>query len=401
MFAALLLTGFITVRLHSIPAPADGFWSAVTAARDGRVYIGLCKHGGAGHLVQFDPASGKMRVIANMVEATHEEASGREPQAKIHTRMFEARDGKLYFATHLGNWWYHAREHDPGSYPGGHWLSYDPRTDRVEDLGILFPGLGGIITLIMEPRHNALYGMTFPRGYFVKFDPQARERKVLGRLANWHAIVRTLVADREGRVYGTVEPNRIFRYDPSADRLEFLPVTLPEREGLAPSPEGSTTTKRLWRTAILSRDGTRIYGIQAGSVDLFELDLATLKIRNLAQLAPDEFLDRPDVPYASLSLTEGADGLLYYFPQGGATRFDYYNTEGAASGGPRLHLVTYDPKTGRREDHGQLRGPNGEIVLGTEGATTASDGTIYLVGLVGVPGKTSIQLISYRPGVKP
>lgn len=397
MLAALLLAGVVTVQVYPIPAPADGFWSAVTAARDGRVYIGLCKHGGDGHLAQFDPATGKVRVLGNMTEVTRETGLGRQRQSKIHTKLHEASDGRVFFATHLGNWWYHAREQEAASYPGGHFLSYDPRTDRIEDYGIPFPNLGGIITLALDPRREILYGMTFPTGNLVKFDPAKRAGQVLGRMNNWHAVVRTLVVDGRGRVYGSAEPNRIFRYDPGSDKVEFLAGTIPERAGLDPSPETSTTTKRLWRTAILSRDGRKIYGVQAGSVDLFEVDLASQKVRTLAQLAPDEFLNSPHVPYATLSLTEGLDGVLYYFAQGGATRFDYYNTEGASAGGPRTHLITYDPKKGRRTDHGRLQGKNGEIVLGTEGATTAPDGTIYTVGLVAAGGKSSIQLISFKP----
>jgi len=397
----LLLAAVVTVQLHSIPAPADGFWSAVTAAKDGRIYIGLCKHGGAGHLVQYHPATREMRVLGNMTEVTREQALGRQPQSKIHTKLWEGSDGRIYFATHLGNWWYHARESEAGSYPGGHWLAYDPQRDIIEDFGIAFPQLGGIITLAMDSKRDLLYGMTFPHGHFVKFDPRTLEGKRLGRMNNWHAVVRTLVVDGNGRVYGSAEPNLIFRYDPDAGHVEFLPVEIPHREGLEPSPVTSTTTKRVWRTAILSRDGTRIYGVQAGSVDLFELELESMKIRSLAQLAPDDFLDSARVPYASLSLTEGRDGVLYYAAQGGARRFDYYDTEGASSGGPRVHLISYDPRTGRRTDHGQLRGPRGEAVLGTEGATTSPDGTIYFVGLVADENRaTGIHLIAYSPEMK-
>src|SRR5258706_7684199 len=295
MLAALLLAGVVIVQVYPIPTPADGFWSAVTAARDGRVYIGLCKHGGDGRLAQFDPATGKVRVLGNMMEVTHERALGRQSQSKIHTKLYEANDGRIYFGTHFGNWWYHAREQEAASYPGGHILSYDPRTDHIEDYGIPFPNVGGIITLALDTRREILYGMTFPTGNFVRFDPAKREGQVLGRMNNWHAVVRTLVVDASGRVYGSAEPNRIFRYDPGTGRVEFLGETIPERAGLDPSPETSTTTKRLWRTAILSRDGKKIYGVQAGSVDLFEMDLESLRVRTLAQLAPDEFLNSPHV----------------------------------------------------------------------------------------------------------
>ena len=397
MLSTLLLGAAITVQLHRFPVPSDGFWSAVTAASDGRIYIGLCKHGGDGHLLVFDPRGGQMRTLGSMPDVTHERNLGRQPQSKIHTKIQEGADGRIYFATHRGNWWFHARAHEPGSYPGGHWLAYDPRTDRFEDMGRFRPELGGIVTLTMDRKRALMYGMTASTGHLLKFDVKTGRGVDLGRLANWDTIVRSLVLDREGRLYGSTDPNRIFRYDPDSDRLEFLPVEIPHREGLEPSPVTSTTTKRMWRVAILSRDEKKIYGIHAGSVDLFEFDPASLKIRKLAQMCPDEYLDSPRVPYATLALAEGLDGILYYAAVGGARRFDYYDTEGASPEGARAHLITYDPATGRRTDHGQLRGPNGEFVLGVEGATTAPDGTIYFVGLVASPKETGIRLLVFNP----
>ena len=52
------------------------------------------------------------------------------------------------------------------------------------------------------------------------------------------------------------------------------------------------------------------------------------------------------------------------------------------------HLVTYDLRTGETRDHGEMRLPDGRIVIGTNSAHTADDGTVYFVGAIEVRPET-------------
>ncbi len=46
--------------------------------------------------------------------------------------------------------------------------------------------------------------------------------------------------------------------------------------------------------------------------------------------------------------------------------------------------MTYDLRTGKTEDLGEMHLPDGRPVLGTNSASTGPDGSIYFVGAIGV-----------------
>ena len=112
--------------------------------------------------------------------------------------------------------------------------------------------------------------------------------------------------------------------------------------------------------------------------------------------------------YATLSLTLGNDRKLYYAAAG--REFDYSGSAEPATS----HLMSYDLKAGKTVDHGEMLLPDGRRVLGTNAATTGSDGTVYFVGAIEVrpvPGKPieaagrigniyyRLALIIFRPRV--
>lgn len=386
----------VPVEVRSLDVPSDGFWNALTVASDGRVYIGMCKHGGTAHVMRYDPVLDQITNLGAMAEATHEMWLGKEPQAKIHVPFLEARDGRLFFATHFGNFWYSSRVFEPDGYPGSHWLVLDPRTGHITDLGIAAEH-EGMMALALDRGRDLLYGMTLPRGHLVQYDIRKGRTRDLGRIANWDSIVRVLVVDDAGRVYGSVAPNHVFRYDPRKDLVELLPAVLPHDKNIPAARWGSSTGTAIWRTAFYHAGRHKIYGIQAGSVELFELDPVSGEARPVAPMCPDEFIGRSDVPYASLALTRGPDDILYYAAQSSARRFDYGGTEGAGAKGPRAHLITYDFSSGKRQDHGAMAGPKGEQVLGAEGAAADAAGNVYFVGGVQKPGSPlAVSLIIYR-----
>jgi hypothetical protein len=150
--------------------------------------------------------------------------------------------------------------------------------------------------------------------------------------------------------------------------------------------------------------------VEESATILFSFDPRAGKdgeITRLGQLAIPEYADRRDVPYATLTLTIGDDRKLYYGAS--AREFDY----GGSSGAGTAHLVTYDLKSGRTEDLGEMVLDDGSRVFGTNAADTGTDGSIYMVGAVEFkpePGKPvlaggrigkdyfRLALIMYRPG---
>jgi len=87
----------------------DGNWAALLAASDGKVYAGLAYHGSDGHLVYYDSNTDRVVDVANLTELTGESQLKRGPQSKIHSKLGEGKDGRIYFGTHAGWWWNYAR----------------------------------------------------------------------------------------------------------------------------------------------------------------------------------------------------------------------------------------------------------------------------------------------------
>ena len=49
-------------------AHMDGHWSALFAASDGKVYVGLAYHGGDGHMVYYDPKRDQVRDLGALTQ---------------------------------------------------------------------------------------------------------------------------------------------------------------------------------------------------------------------------------------------------------------------------------------------------------------------------------------------
>lgn len=361
----------------------DGNWAALFPSSDGKVYVGLAYHGGGGHLVYYNSKADAMHDVGDLTELCGESNLHRGPQSKIHAKFGEGKDGRIYFGTHGGIWWNYARFGTSEGYPGQHWMAFDPKTGRVDDFGIGVPN-EGINTGAYDPQFNRIYGLTHPRGHFVYYDVAARKTGDLGRVDNWESIGRTLGIDDQGNVYGSFGHGQIFKYDPRTDRVTQLTVRVPIREKGISLGRDYWKSETAWRTVVWDRETRRFYGVDESATILFSFDPYAGRdgeVRRLDQLAIPGFEDRRNVPYATLSLTLGHDRKLYY---GAAAReFDY----GGSAGAEASHLITYDLKSGRKQDLGAMLLEDGSRVLGTNAADTGPDGTIYLVGAVEVRQK--------------
>ncbi len=234
---------------------------------------------------------------------------------------------------------------------------------------------------VHDPVWNRIYGLTHPRGHFVYYDVAKRMAVDKGRIHNFESICRTLGIDDRGNVYGSFGAGQVFRYDPRTDRIVELPLRLPIRPKGICLGRDYDKSETAWRVVIWDDETKKFYGVEESATILFSFDPNTIpngEIRRLGQLCIPGFEERRDVPYATLSLTLARDRKLYYAAAG--REFDYFGSaEPAAS-----HLISYDLKTGKPEDHGEMLLPDGRRVLGTNAATTGPDGTIYFVGAIEV-----------------
>src|SRR4029077_5697270 len=101
------------------------------------------------------------------------------PQGKSHVNFVEA-NGKLYFGSHVGVYTIIDGMEKMGvppngyqPYPGGHLLAYDLKTGRFENLATA-PAREGILAMNMDTNRGRLFGLTWPSGYFFRYDLAAR-----------------------------------------------------------------------------------------------------------------------------------------------------------------------------------------------------------------------------------
>jgi hypothetical protein len=358
----------------------DGNWAALLAASDGKVYVGLACHGCSGHLVFYDSVTDKMVDAGDLNSLTGQSGLAVGPQSKIHAKFGEGNDGRIYFATHGGWWFDYARFATPEGYPGSHYMAYDPKLGRIQDFGI-GPRFEGMNTGAYDPKYNRIYGLTHPRGHFVYYDVATGAKVDKGRVNNLDSICRTLGIDDEGNVYGSFGAGRVFVYSPRTDAIRELSMQLPIRQKGISLGRDYLKSETAWRVVIWDRTTRRFYGVEESESALFSFDPFAKPedaVKRLGSMAIPQLATQRDVPYATLSLTLGHDRKLYY--AAAAKEFDY--------GGSRVaepsHLMTYDLRSGKTEDLGEMRLPDGRPVLGTNSADTGPDGTIYFVGAIGV-----------------
>ncbi len=387
--AALLggQTGMCRVESRALPEQEkwDSMFTALYAASDGRVYIGLNSHGAGANVAVYDPAADSMRLLGDMQELSGEKNLGREPQSKVHTQICEGKDGRIYFATHLSAWYNFAKISEPEGLPGGHWAVYDPKTDRLTDLGVGLPR-NGIISMTIDPERGRLYGLTYPMAHLIYYEIGSKVTVDLGVVQNWASVSRVLTTDDRGRVYGFYNDGRIWRYDPEKDRVFNLLTQMPLRTPGVPIFRSFYETEHGMMGVARSRDGRKWYGLETESSYLFEYDpdqgdegKATL----LAQLAPDRYVGKRNVPYAMLAFCKDPDDVFYHAAntQLGDEPQGTYWGEGYGSA-----MVTFDLKTGRREDRGVIVAEDGRLVMTPTAAACAPDGTVYFMAFVNEQG---------------
>lgn len=198
---------------------------------------------------------------------------------------------------------------------------------EVKDLGAPVPG-EGIFALLANRDGSELYGISYPSGRFFTYTIATQKVQVFEDLVpnekdlkNFHDfasgpevyLCKALVQDNKGLVYGSAAGNRIFAFDPAKKRFTFLQTPLPAVWGREVLGQVESWAK--------SPDG-KLYGGNAGDGQLFVLDPATQKIKNLG---------KPMMMGRLQALAFGRDGKLY----------------GLAGGAPGYsHLFSYDENAG-------------------------------------------------------
>jgi hypothetical protein len=211
---------------------------------------------------------------------------------------------------------------------------------EVKDLGTPVPG-ESIFTLLSNKQGTDLYGISYPGGRFFTYNIATKKKQIFDNVAptekqlnNLHEyavgpavyLCKALVEDHAGIVYGSTAGNRIFAFDPARKTFELLENPLPAvwgREVLG--------QVEAWATA---PDG-KLYGGNAADGQLFVLNPATKKIKNLG---------KPTMMPRLRALAFSGDGKLYGLAGGspGYSHLFYYDEKGAGFvdlGNPEFTMV--------------------------------------------------------------
>jgi hypothetical protein len=267
-----------------------------------------------------------------------------------------------------------------------------------------------------DPARKRLYGLTWPKGYFVVYDMAARRLRNLGKVSRdgeagegqgYFCLCRSMgLWPETGDVYFTNADGEVRRYSAARDQVETVAGVHMKRDILGvwdphrPGHQGYNWRDLFWREA----EGV-FYGIHPRSAYLFRFDPAAPRLTLLDRLCAQDLRESGQFEpfrYGYLTLRLGPDGdtVFYLTSSCGLT------TEDGRQVKETVHLVTYHLPTGRYADHGILRLADGRYPQMAHTLAVHPNGRLYSCPWIeplapGADGKASCScdLISFEaPG---
>jgi hypothetical protein len=403
-------------------AAAHDTYNGLSAAGDGKIYYVLSTESfdvGARMFV-FDPATRRIRELGDLTEACGEKGKKAIVQGKSHVGFVE-RQGKLYFATHIGYYTLKDGMEKMGvppqgyqPYPGGHLLAYDMAAGKFDDLGVA-PQREGIITMNMDPARGRIFGITWPTGRFFRFDLDRRDLKDFGCVCalgedgngpNYRTICRSIAVDPDdGSAYFTDSEGTIHRYRYPSDAVEIVRGDDLKKDyfGLY-DPTSPGHMGYNWRQVVWVQSQRMVYGVHGNSGYLFRFDPRIERVEVLDRITslPSQRAGMFDqFSYGYLGFTLGPDGRTLYYLTGGPVYVGGKRVAGKAKtamgeskGIEDLHLVTYDVPSGHFTDHGAIFFAEGQRPSYVNSIAVGQDGTVYALSRITEGGKTRTDLMS-------
>jgi hypothetical protein len=370
---------YVRARAFHVPPETtteeSGYFS-LCEGLDGKIYIGTAAYGRNSYLVEFDPATERMRVVLD----THKlvglplTPTGYAAQAKIHTRNFVGPSGKIYVGSKQG--YPNAAERkalergEPiPTYRGGYVMVYDPASGKAEKLGMPMPlddaqiAAGkkegqGVIDVTADEARGLIYLVTCEEQHWMLYDVRTKTYRELGPILRDQP--NTLI-DAQGRGTAITRDYQVARHDPSTGRVTIDPLLVdgkPFAEYL-----GAKRIHPDWRT---TPDGKTAYLQLLDDLRMFRVDLSAPSGRPVVARDLGERV-RGKNPDSRGSISIGPDGRVY-----SAVRVD--NQTGFGSGYLH-HLVRHDPATGAMDDMGVFAVTNPDFFDFSRGPGKNEDGS--------------------------
>ncbi|MCM8815748.1 MAG: hypothetical protein NC931_07225 [Candidatus Omnitrophica bacterium] len=298
---------------------------------DGKIYIGTAKYNENSYLVEFDPYTERQKIVIDTHKVCGINATGYAAQAKIHTKNFVGKSGKIYVGSKQG----YRSKGDTSEYPGGYVMVYDPSTQKPESLGMPYPGQG-VIDVVADEERNLIYVVTCEDQHWMLYDMKTKKYKELGPILVPYA---TTLIDGKGRAHAITKDFKIATYDPSTDKVFVRPMIISGK--IFKKPEGKGYAIPYW---VLAQDKKSAYMTMMSFPDLYKIDLSStgnaVKAKNLGTMIKGK---NPD---SRSSLCLHPDGNVYCLWM--------INNETGFGSGYLHHLVRYNVKKNKMEDLGVI-----------------------------------------------
>jgi hypothetical protein len=347
---------YLPAKAYHIPPETtteeSGYFS-LCEGKNGRIYIGCAAYGRNSYLVEFDPATEKMRIVLD----THKlvglplEPTGYAAQAKLHTRNFVGPSGKIYVGSKQG--YPSPAEKKSGkipTYKGGYVMVYDPATDKAENLGMPMPWgdkrlpagvteAEGVIDVTADEKRGLIYVVTCEHQHWMLFDTKHPEKgyRELGPILRDQP---NTVIDKEGRATAITKDYEVARYDPATDKVTVDKLLVDGK------PFGDLIGKAAvhpdWR---LASDGRTAYLQLLNDLRMFEIDLGEAAGKPVQAKSLGNRIEGKH-PDSRGSISIAKDGRVY-----SAVRVD--NATGFGTGYLH-HVVRYDPSKKEMADLGVI-----------------------------------------------
>jgi len=406
-------------------AQAHDTYNGMGTASDGRIYYVLSSelHDVGAQMYSFDPADGRIKHLGDLSEACGEKGRKAISQGKSHVNFGEA-NGKLYFATHIGYYSIIDGMEKMGvppagfqPYLGGHLLAFDLKTGQFESLGVA-PDREGIITFNMDPARGRMYGITWPTGYFFRYDLAKREMKNLGKFfeqgengqgPTYRTICRSIAVDPDdGSVYFSTGDGTIHRYRYDRDAVEQVAGDNLKKDyfGLYEVTSAGHMAYN-WRQVFWRAEDKAVYGVHGNSGYLFRFEPRAERVEVLARITsqPSQRAGMFDqFSYGYLGFALGPDRRTIYYLTGGPVyeagrrvAGKAETAKGESKGVENLHLITYDIPAGRYTDHGPIFFEKGDRPAYVNSIAVGKDGSVYALTRITEGGRTRTDLMRIPP----
>ncbi len=312
----------------------SGYFS-LCEGKNGKIYVGTAAYGINAYLIEFDPKTGKQRIVIDVNKVCGLTTPAKPTfaaQSKIHTRNYVAPSGKIYVGSKQG----YEYKGEKVAYPGGHVMVYDPETDKTENLGIAFAG-EGVNDVTADEKAGLAYVVTCEDHHWMILDLKTKKYREPDPSLRLTAYAQTLV-DSNGRAVVVTKDFKLARFDPATNKLEVLEFA---SDGKALGTAGDRLGPACWA---LAADAKTAYLVRMSDSTLFRIDLAVggpkVPVADLGRMIEGKGFDSRG------SLTVGTDDKVHALYR--------VNNDTKFGGGYLHHLVTHDPATKTMNDRGVL-----------------------------------------------